>query len=118
MVTVGAPAAGAQVHFNISGAWGLGADLQDRAAKIRTAFKVGKTRVKNANALPGERLEFGAPKPLVQPNGLDQPFGREALVAQAVFGADAGPPLGINIIGKWNQALLLLEFWRKKVNLI
>jgi hypothetical protein len=98
MVAVGAPAAGAQIHFNVSGAWGIGADLQDRAAKIWSAFEVGKTRVKHAHRLSGKRPEFGAPQPLVLPNGLDKPFGREPLVAQAVFGADAGPPLGVKII--------------------
>jgi len=110
MVAVGAPAGGAQIDFDISGAWGLGADLQDRAAKIRAAFQIGEARVKNAHILSRERFEFGAAQALVLPNGLDEPFGREPLVAEAIFGEGAGPPLGVKIIGKLNQATLLLEF--------
>lgn len=53
IVAVGAPAAGAQIHFNVSGAWGLGSDLQDCPAKIRAAFEVGKTGVKNTHAFSG-----------------------------------------------------------------
>ena len=117
IVAVGAPVARAQVHFNISRAWGVGPDLQDGSAKIRSAFQVGEARMKHAHAFAGNGFEFASAKPLVLPDGLDEPFRREPFVAQTVFGANACPPLGVKVVGEFNQAPLLLEFWRQKVNL-
>jgi hypothetical protein len=115
-MAMGAPASGTQVHFHIPGAWSIRANLQHGSPEIGPAFHAGETRMKHAHAFSGNGFEFGAAEPLVLPDCLDEPFGRKPFVAQTVFGADTGPPLGVDIIGELNQALLLLEFWRSKVN--
>jgi hypothetical protein len=56
--------------------------------------------MKYAYAFSGESFEFAAPEPLVLPNGLDEPFGREPFIAQTIFGANTVPPLGVKIIGE------------------
>jgi hypothetical protein len=117
IVAMGAPTAGTQVHFDIAGARGIRANLKDGPAKIGPAFQVGEARMEHADVLAGDGSQFAALEPLVLPDGLDEPFRRETFVAQTVLAANAGPPPGIKVMGKWSQTLLLLEFWTGNVNL-
>jgi hypothetical protein len=112
IVAMSSPTAGAQIHFNVSGARSIRADLQHGPAKIRPAFQVGESRMKHPHAFPGHGFKFAAPETLVLPDCLDEPLGREPFIAQTVFAANTGPPLGVKIIGKSSHAPLLLEFWR------
>jgi hypothetical protein len=116
VMPVGPPAIRAQIHFHVSGAGRVIANLQDRAAEIRPALQVGKARMKNPDARAPGRLQLVAPQPLVLPDGLDQPLGRKRFIPQKTFAAAVNAPLGVKIL-RWRlQAPLLLEFCRRKVN--
>ena len=95
---VGAPAAGANVHFHITSSWEVLAELHDRASEIRPAFEISKTGMKHANvsAVQGDKLI--AEQALVLPYGLQQVFGwRIAILLQLRNDAAAGSPVGIGI---------------------
>ena len=109
-MAMGAPAAGAQIHFHVSGTRRVIADLQNGAAKIRTAFEAGKTGMKHAHGFSAKGFQFTPPQPLVLPNGLDQPLGGILFIPQKIPAAKARPPPGIKIFGRFDQATLLLEF--------
>ena len=49
VMPVRAPAAGAQINFNVTGTRTFISDLQNGVAKIRPAFETGKSGVKNAD---------------------------------------------------------------------
>src|SRR5207249_926089 len=96
VVPVRAPTAGTDVHFNITGAWGRIANLDDCPAKIRTAFKAAKPRMKDYDRLAVQGLELIAQQALVLPDALQQRFGRRSLVfVKDGYGAGAHAPLGI-----------------------
>ena len=61
IVTVGTPAGGAQVNFHVAGTRRGAADLNDRAAKIRTALDARKAGMQNAHGLSVGRPEPVAP---------------------------------------------------------
>jgi hypothetical protein len=83
VVTVGAPAGGAQVNFHVAGTRRGVADLNDRAAKIRPAFDADKTGMQNPDGSAIGSLEPVALQPLVAPDGLEQAFRRRIIfVAQ------------------------------------
>src|SRR5580700_2482044 len=92
VVAMGSPASGAQIHFHITGAWCVAPDLQNRPTKIRTAFKISKAGVKNADTFPVCRFQFASPEPLMLPDGLDEPLGRKRPVAQEIFFTGAHAP--------------------------
>jgi hypothetical protein len=81
VMTVGTPATSAQIHFHVAGTWRATADLQDRSAKIRPAFKIGEAGMKNTNTFSARRFQFAPPQPLMLPNGLDEPLRGKRLVA-------------------------------------
>ena len=114
IVAVGAPAASAQVYFNVPGARGIRADLQHCPAKVRAAFQVGEARMKHAHAFAGNGFEFAALEPLMLPDGLDEPFRRKPLIAQTIFRAVTRPPMGIKVVGELNQADCFWNFGGKK----
>ena len=100
VMTMGAPPTGAQIHFHIAGTRRVAPDLQNRPAKIRTTFKIDETGMKNPDCFSIQRSQFVPPQPLVLPDGLNEPFGWEWLVAQRVFFMGAHAPLSIKIIGQ------------------
>ena len=110
VVTVGAPAAGAQVNFHVTGARRGVADLNDRAAKIRPAFDADKTGMQNPDESAIGRLEAVALQPLVAPDGLEQAFRRRRIfIVQDVRRAEARAPVGVKIFsGRRHCGLLLL----------
>ena len=118
VVTVGAPAADAQVNFHVTGTRRGIADLNDRAAKIRPAFDADKTRMQNANGFSIGGLEPVASQPLVVPDGLEQAFRRRIVfVAQDVSRAQARAPAGVKIFRWRRHCGLLLRLRLSKVKL-
>jgi hypothetical protein len=116
VVTVGAPAADAQVNFHVTGTRRGVADLNDRAAKIRPAFDTDKTGMQNANGFSIGGLEPVALQPLVVPDGLEQAFRRRIVfVAQDVSRAQARAPAGIKIFRWRRHCGLLLRLRLSKV---
>jgi hypothetical protein len=109
VVTVGAPAGGAQVNFHITGTRRGVADLNDRAAKIRPAFDADKTGMQNPDGFTVGRLEPVALQPLVAPDGLEQALRRRMIfVVQDMRRAQARAPVGVKIFsGRRHYGLLL-----------
>jgi hypothetical protein len=98
VVAVRAPAACAQINFHVAGSRLFVAKLNDRAAKIRAAFGIGKTGMKNANFLPVSRFEFAASNALMLSDGLEQIFRRQIIsLAQDIHCPVARPPFCIKI---------------------
>jgi hypothetical protein len=76
VVPVRPPAGDANVHFHIAGARRGITDLDERIAKVRTAFDIGKTGMKQTNTLTVQRFQLITTQALVLPDGLEQTFGR------------------------------------------
>jgi hypothetical protein len=116
VVTVGAPAAGAQINFHVTGTRRGVADLNDRAAKIRPAFDADKTGVQNPNGSAIGSLKPVALQPLVAPDGLEQAFRRRVIfVAQDIPGVKARAPVGVKIFGRRGHCGLFLRLRLSKV---
>jgi hypothetical protein len=116
VVTVGAPAANAQVNFHVTGTRRGVADLNDRAAKIRPAFDADKTGMQNANGFSIGGLEPVTLQPLVAPDGLEQAFRRRIIfVAQDIPRTKARAPVGVKIFRRRKHCGLLLRRWHGKV---
>jgi hypothetical protein len=116
VVTVGAPAANAQVNFHIAGTWRGVTDLNDRAAKIRPAFNADKTGMQNPDGSAIGRLEPVALQPLVAPDGLEQAFRRRRIfIVQDVRRAEARAPVGVKIFSWRRHCGLLLRRRLSKV---
>ena len=110
VVTVGAPAADAQVNLHVTGTRRGVADLNDRAAKIRPAFDADKTGMQNPDGFSVGRLEPVALQPLVAPDGLEQAFRRRSIfVAQDISRAKARAPVGVKIFSGRRHCGLLLR---------
>jgi hypothetical protein len=110
VVTVGVPAAGAQVNLHIAGTRRGVTDLNDRAAKIRSAFNADKTGMQNPDGSAIGRLEPVALQPLVAPDGLEQAFRRRRIfVAQDIRQAEARAPVGVKIFSRRRHCGLLLR---------
>jgi len=96
VVPVRPPASDADVHFHIAGAWSGIADLDERVPKIRTAFHIGETGMKQTKTLAVQSLQLIAAQTLVLPDGLEQTLGRRiAVVAQNRCRPAARAPLGV-----------------------
>ena len=116
VVTVGAPAAGAQVNFHIAGTRRGVANLNDRAAKIRSALNADKTGMQNPDGFSVGSLEPVALQPLVAPDGLEQAFRRRGVfVAQDMHQAKARAPVGVKIFSRRRHCGLLLRLRLSKV---
>jgi hypothetical protein len=116
VVTVGAPAGGAQVNFHIAGARRGIANLNDRAAKIRPAFDADKTGMQNPDGSAIGSLEPVALQPLVAPDGLEQAFRRRIIfLAQGKRRARARAPVGVKIVSRRRHCGLLLRLRLSKV---
>ena len=110
IVTVRPPATGAHVHFHVAGTQSGVANLNDRAAKIRTAFDTCEPRMKDAQTFAVQRAQLIAPEPLMLPDGLEQSLRwRGAVVAQGEGGAGAQSPLGVEAGGFRGHLGLLLR---------
>jgi hypothetical protein len=84
-VTVRVPAIDPKVNFHVAGARRVVADLQNCAAKIRSAFDAGKAGMKNANDFSFGGFELVATQALMLPNRLEQAFGRHTVfIAQNI----------------------------------
>ena len=90
------PARDAEVHLHIAGARSGVTDLDERVTKIRTAFRIRKTGMKQADTLTVQGLQLIAAQALVLPDGLEQTLRRRVRpVAQEEGGAGADPPLSV-----------------------
>ncbi len=118
VVTVGVPAADAQVNFHVTGTRRGVTDLNDRAAKIRPAFDARKAGMQNANGFSIGGLEPFTLQPLVAPDGLEQAFRRRIIfVAQDIPRAKARAPAGVKIFRRRRHCGLLLRLRLSKVKL-
>jgi hypothetical protein len=118
VVTVGAPAVDAQVNLHVTGTRRGVTDLNDRAAKIRSAFDADKTGMQHANRFSIGGLEPVAPQPLVAPDGLEQVFRwRIIFVTQDIPHAKARAPVGVKIVRRRRHCGLLLRLRLSKVKL-
>jgi hypothetical protein len=116
VVTVGAPAADAQVNFHITGTRRGVADLNDCVAKIRPTFDTDETGMQNADGFSIGGLEPVALQPLVVPDGLEQPFRRRIIfVAQDISRVKARTPAGVKIVSQRRHCGLLLRLRSSKV---
>ena len=116
VVTVGAPAADAQVNFHVTGTRRGVADLNDRAAKIRPAFDTDKTGMQNTNGFSIGGLEPVALQPLMVPDGLEQAFRRWLIfVTQDIPRAKTLAPVGVKIFRRRRHCGLLLRLCLRKV---
>ena len=116
VVTVGAPAGGAQVNFHIAGTGRGVADLNDRAAKIRPAFDADKPGMQNPDGSAIGGLEPVALQPLMTPDGLEQAFRRRIIfIAQDLRRAEARAPVGVKIFSRRRHCGLLLRLRLSKV---
>ena len=116
VVTVGAPAADAQVNLHVTGTRRGVANLNDRAAKIRPAFDADKTGMQNPDESAIGRLEAVALQPLVAPDGLEQAFRRRSIfIVQDLRRAQTRAPVGVKIFSRRRHCGLLLRRWRGKV---
>jgi hypothetical protein len=110
VMTVGMPAGGAQVNFHVAGTRRGVAELNDRAAKIRSAFDADKTGMQNADGSAIGRLEPVALQPLMAPDGLEQAFRRRIIfVAQDISRAKTRAPVGVKIVSGRRHCGLLLR---------
>jgi len=75
------PAARMQINFHVSRAWSIAANLQKSVAKIRASFEAGEAGMNDADIFPVRSFKRVAAKPLMQPDRLQQAFGREMLIA-------------------------------------
>ena len=91
------------------------ADLNYRAAEIRSSFQIAEPGMKHANDLSVQRLELRALEALMLPDGLEQSLGRQIRripqtdrrpLAQSPLGVEAGR-------GKGHLGLLLRWCFRK-----
>jgi len=80
IMPVSSPACRTDIHFDISGSHGTIPYLDNSCTKIRPAFQIVKTWMKNANRLSVQRFKLVPKQALVQPNCLKQAFGRGMLV--------------------------------------
>jgi hypothetical protein len=95
-MAVSAPAAGSQIHFHIATARRVLANLNHCIAKIRTALKIVKPRMKHAQRLTIQGLKLIASNSLVKPNRLEQAFRRGIkILAQKWRHATTDAPLGV-----------------------
>jgi hypothetical protein len=116
VVTMGVPAAGAQVNFHITGTRRGIANLDDRAAKIRPAFNADKTGMQNPDEFAVGVLEPVALQPLVAPDGLEQAFRRGIIfIVQDMHRANARAPVGVKIVSGRRHCGLLLRLRLSKV---
>jgi hypothetical protein len=115
VVTVGVPAAGAQVNLHIPGPRRGIAELNDRGPEIGSALDADKTGMQDADGLSVGCLQPVATEALMAPDGLEQAFGREIIfVAQSSPQPIGLAPVDIKII-KWlrHDGLLLRRRCRK-----
>jgi len=116
VMAVRAPAARAQIHFHVPGTRRVVTDLNNRAAKVRSAFGAGETGVQHAHARAPGGLELVAPEALMLPDGLQQAFGRRIIfVAQDIRRAATQAPVGVKIFRRRRHCGLLLRLRSSKV---
>jgi hypothetical protein len=116
VVTMSAPAGGAQVDLHIAGTRRGVADLNDRAAKIRPAFDADKTGMQNPDGFAVGGLEPVALQPLVAPDGLEQAFRRRFIfIVQDLRQVEARAPVGVKIFSGRRHCGLLLRLRLSKV---
>lgn len=118
IVTVGAPAGGAQVNFHVAGTRCGVADLNDGAAKIRSALNADKTGMQNPDGFAVGGLKPVALQSLVAPDGLEQAFRRRTIfIMQDLRRAQARAPVGVKIVSGRRHCGLLLRLRLSKVKL-
>jgi hypothetical protein len=96
VMTVRTPSTRTQVHLDIPTARRIRADFDYSAAKIGSALNTMKSRMQYPDGLTVQSLEIVSPQALMEPDGLEQAFGRRVvLVAQLRHDAASHAPLPI-----------------------
>src|SRR5262245_54744023 len=110
-----APAIGAKVDLHVAGSRRPVANLNDGGAEIGSPFEIADPGMKDAEALPVQRLELRALKALMLPDGLKQSLGwRIGRIPQAQCSSLARTPFGIEASrGEGHLGLLLRWCFRK-----
>ena len=75
MMTVGYPAAGTNINFDIARARQFGTKLHDGVAEIGAALAIVVAGMKNSDRPAVQTDELIAQEPLVLPDCLKEPFG-------------------------------------------
>ena len=110
MMAMRAPAARANVDFDISALRRTVAELQNRPAKVGSAFYTSEAGMKNSDTFAVQSFEFVAQQPLVLPDGLEKMLGRRLIIfAQEANGATADPPVGVEAVKDRSHLALLLR---------
>ena len=99
-MAVAVPTAGVDIHFHIALSDGAAFDPNQGLFKVGPAFGPGETRVNDLDGASVAGLEPVAQEALMQPDGLKQPFGRQAMVfakalAPARMFANLKVPVGV-----------------------
>jgi len=119
IVTMSSPTARAQVHFDVTGMRAILPELHHGPAKIRPAFNIVKSRVKNTNGHSVQSLKLIAKQSLVLPNRLEQPLGRrDSVLMQERHHAALHAPLSVKIIEHSQHQILLCAQHAAKSSLI
>jgi hypothetical protein len=99
VMTVTAPAAGLQVHLDITLSRRFVAELQNRSAEIGPAFQIMEAGMKNPDRLAVQGFKLIAQNPLVFPNGLEQALGRRfGVLAQNQHQPGLDTPLRVKVV--------------------
>ena len=116
VVPMRSPTVRAKVDFHITGGRWLVPDLNDRCPKVRPTLQIAEPGMKHPHALPVQRLELGALKTLMLPDGLEQSLGRQiGCVPQTHRLSLARTPIGIEAGGGKGHLGLLLRWCFRKV---
>jgi hypothetical protein len=99
VVAVGLPVAGEEVNFNVAGNSRLAAELEHRAVEIGAGLVVPEAGMEDAQRLAVGRLELVAAQALMEPDALEEAFGRISGLAlgQEEAGLVLRAPLGVEI---------------------
>jgi hypothetical protein len=101
IMAMATPAAGANVHFHIALLRRIVAKAKQRIAKIRSALRAAKTRMKHEQPLTVQGSQLIATQTLMLPDGLKQAFRRNTVViAQDSGRAAALTAAGVEVGGK------------------
>lgn len=99
VVAVGVPAGGLQIDFDVAAHGCLIGELNDRAAKIGSAFDAEETGVKYPDGAPVQRAQMITPEALLLPDGLEEAFGwRLGDFVERRGEAALPPPAGVEAV--------------------
>jgi hypothetical protein len=116
IVSMSVPPVGSEIDLDVPGAGRFSANLQNGASKIGSAFVTPKPRMQHLHRLALRRDKFIAQNTLMEPNKLEQPFGRRCRILSKERGESASlAPLDVKIDLRKQHGSLLVEVASAKV---